>query len=88
MCRRLNGNRPSFARVASISKSLRHAERAYYIAGRMQSLVIRDFWIGEVCRDVGGGDAFAAFDAGSHFEVEVEELQEEVVLRGESGKSD
>jgi hypothetical protein len=39
------------------------------------------FGVWEVGRDAGGGDAFAAVDAGGHFEVEVEELFEEVFLR-------
>jgi hypothetical protein len=39
--------------------------------------------VGEVVRDAGGGDGFAAVNAGGDFEVEVEELLEEVFLGGE-----
>jgi hypothetical protein len=42
------------------------------------------FWVGEIGRDAGGGDGFAAVDARGDFEVEVEELPEEVFLGGEA----
>jgi hypothetical protein len=45
---------------------------------------MRDFGFREVGRDAGGGDWFAAFDALPHFEIEVEQLLEEVLLGGEA----
>jgi hypothetical protein len=45
---------------------------------------MRDFGFREVGRDAGGGDRFAAIDAGRDFEVEVQELLEEVFLGGEA----
>jgi hypothetical protein len=42
------------------------------------------FWIGEIRRDAGGGDDFAAFDALCDFEIEVEQLLEEVLFGREA----
>jgi len=41
-------------------------------------------WVGEIGRDAGGGDRVVAVDAHRHFEVEVEELLEEVAIGGEA----
>jgi len=42
------------------------------------------FGVGEVGRDAGGGDALRCVDARGHFEVEVEELLEEVAFGGKA----
>lgn len=42
------------------------------------------FWIGEIGRDAGGGDGIVEVDARGDFEVEVEELLEEVAIGGEA----
>jgi hypothetical protein len=55
------------------------------LLGRSDAVVADEgFGVGEVGRDAGGGDGFAAVDAGGHFEVEVEEFPEEVFLGGEA----
>jgi hypothetical protein len=40
--------------------------------------------VGEVGREAGGGDGFVAVDAGGYFEVQVEELLQEIIVGGEA----
>lgn len=50
----------------------------------MQSSVTRDLGVGDIGRDAGGGDGVVVVDVRGDFEVEVEELLEEVFFRSEA----